>query len=108
MKKNTALLFAFLGLSAVFAVASQKISDDAYRLVRQLVSYKNHEIDMLKTLSVYTLECNNVSDEQFAVKKCSQRMEAMQGQDRELQVRHDVLGHDIKAHISQHKDEEWL
>jgi hypothetical protein len=108
MKKVTALLLAFLGLFATFALASSKISDDGYRLLRELVTYKNREIDMLKALNQYTLDCNNVPDAQLAAKKCTDRMTELQSQDRELQVKHDVFGHDLQAHLRQHKDEEWL
>jgi hypothetical protein len=54
------------------------------------------------------LDCSNVSDAQFTEKKCSDRLTAMQSEDRDLQVKHDVLGQEIASHIRQHKDEEWL
>jgi hypothetical protein len=109
MRKTKALLLFCLAMAFVtVAYASSKISDDGYRLLRELVSYKNREIDMLKNLNQYTLDCNNVSDAQFAAKKCSDRMAEMQSQDRDLQVKHDVFGHDLQAHLRQHKDEESL
>ena len=106
--KTIALLIVFLGLFTTFAWASSKISDDGYRLVRELVTYKNREIGMLKALNQYTLDCNNAPDAQFAANKCTDRMTELQSQDRDLQVKHDVFGHDLQAHLRQHKDEEWL
>src|ERR1700730_9061488 len=109
MNKMRVLLFlASMGAIVCIAAASSKISDDAYRLVRQLVSYKNREIDELHSLNQYMLDCQGVSDAQFAEKKCSERLSAMQGEDRDLQVKHDVLGQEIATHIRQHKEEEWL
>ena len=108
MKKRLALLLTLVCFLSVLTFASEKISDDGYRLLRQLFGYKNAEIEALKTLSQYTLDCNNVSDQQFKEKKCSDRMDAMQSEDRDLQVKHDVLGHDIAAHLRQHKDDAWL
>jgi hypothetical protein len=72
------------------------------------VRYKNYEIDSLKALNEYTLDCSNLSDEQFTAKKCQNRLAELQSQANELQVKHDVLAHDIRAHLQQHKDEEWL
>jgi hypothetical protein len=92
----------------VCLAASSKISDDSYRLVRQLISYKNREIQDLQSLNQYMLDCQNVSDAQFAAKKCSDRLTAMQSEDRDLQVKHDVLGQEIATHIREHKDEEWI
>jgi hypothetical protein len=91
-----------------FAAAASKISDDSYRLVRQLVSYKNREIDDLKDLNQYMLDCYNVPDGQFTAKKCSDRVTSMQSENNALQVKHDVLGQEISSHVRQHKDEEWL
>jgi hypothetical protein len=108
MKKAKVPLIALLGVSATLAFAASKISDDGYRLVRQLVTYKNREIEALHALNDYTLDCHNVSDEQFGAKNCEKRLGELQNQDRDLQVKHDVLGHEIQAHIRQHKDEEWL
>ena len=107
-KTRATLLLVSLGAVVSIAAASSKISDDAYRLVRQLVSYKNREIEELHSLNQYMLDCQGVSDGQFAEKKCSERLSAMQSEDRDLQVKHDVLGQEIAAHIHQHKDEEWL
>lgn len=106
MKKHMVVL-VLLGVAATLSAAS-RISDEAYRLVRGLVAYKNHEIEALRSLNEYTLDCHNVSDEQFAAKKCSDRLAALQDLDRSVQVKHDVLGHEIAAHIQKHKDEEWL
>jgi hypothetical protein len=102
------LLVTSLGVLVSVAAASSKISDDSYRLVRQLVSYKNREIDELHSLNQYMLDCQGVTDAQFAEKKCSERLTAMQGEDRDLQVKHDVLGQEIATHVRQHKDEAWL
>jgi hypothetical protein len=107
MQKSLLLLVLF-GSAAAIAIASSKISDESYRLVRQLVVYKNQEIAALQALNEYTLDCHNVSEEQFKAKKCSERQSEMEDKARELQVKHDVLGHEIEAHIRQHKDEEWL
>jgi hypothetical protein len=108
MKIKSALALVLVVGSVSFAAASSKISDESYRLLRQLVSYKNREINDLGTLNDYTLDCQNVSDEQLASKKCTERLTAMQSEDRDLQVKHDVLGQEIASHIRQHKDEEWL
>ena len=90
------------------AAASSKISDESYRLVRQLVSYKNLEIENLKDLNQYMLDCHNEPDAQTAAKKCSERLTEMQSNANNLQVKHDVLGQQIASHIKQQKDEEWL
>ena len=104
-------LFLFVGFAiglATLGFASSKISDESYGLVRQLVAYKNGEIEGLRAMNQFALDCYNVSDEQLAAKKCSDRLTAMQDEERALQVKHDVLGHEIAAHIKKHKDEEWL
>ncbi len=101
------LAIVTVGLTSL-AVASSKISDESYQLVRRLVSYKNQEIDNLKDLAQYTLDCGNVSDTEFKTKNCSTRITALQDADRNLQVKHDVLGQEIANHIRQHKDEEWI
>jgi Lhr-like helicase len=106
MKKH--LLGLILLGSALTLSAASKISDEAYRLVRELVTYKNLEIEALRNLNEYTIDCHNVSDEQFAAKKCSDRLAALQDSDRRIQVKHDVLGQEIARHIRQHRDEEWL
>jgi len=107
MKKHLLGLVFLLGGVLTLSAAS-KISDEAYRLVRELVTYKNLEIEALRNLNEYTMDCHNVSDEQFAAKKCSERLAALQDSDRRVQVKHDVVGQEIAAHIRQHKDEEWL
>jgi len=101
------LVIVTVGLTSL-AVASSKISDESYQLVRRLVSYKNQEIDNLKDLAQYTLDCSNVSDAEFKTKSCSTRIAALQEADRNLKVKHDVLGQEIASHIRQHKDEEWI
>jgi formate-dependent nitrite reductase cytochrome c552 subunit len=108
MKIRLIMASAFVVGVVSLAVASSKISDESYRLLRQLVSYKNREINDLHSMSEYLLDCHNVSDEQLAAKKCSERLAAMQSEDRDLQVKHDVLGQEIASHIRQHHDEEWL
>jgi hypothetical protein len=102
------LMLALLATAISIAVASQKISDESYQLLRQLLSYKNREINDLHTMNEYMLDCYNVPDAQLATKKCSERLTAMQGEDRDLQVKHDVLGQEIAAHIRQHKEEAWV
>jgi hypothetical protein len=108
MKIKYALVLALLVGGVSFAAASSKISDDSYRLLRQLVSYKNHEIDNLKDLNQYMLDCYNVTDAQTAEKKCSERLTTMQSTANDLQVKHDVLAQQIASHVKQQKDEEWL
>jgi hypothetical protein len=109
MRKITALLvFCLVAIFVTAAYASSKISDDGYRLLRELVSYKNREIDALKNLNQYTLDCANVPAAEFTEKKCSERMTNMQSEDRDLQVKHDVFGHELQDHLRKHKDEEWL
>jgi hypothetical protein len=93
---------------ASFAAASSKISDESYRLLRQLISYKNREIADLHAINEYLLDCHNAPDAQLAEKKCSERLTLMKSEDRDLQVKHDVLGQEIASHIRQHKDEEWF
>src|ERR1700740_1671531 len=102
MKKTTMLLLVTFGTIVTVAAASSKISGESYRLLRQLVSYKNREINDLHALNDYMLDCRNVSDEQFTAKKCSDRLTSMQSEDRDLQVKHDVLGQEIATHIRQH------
>jgi hypothetical protein len=108
MKKVMVPLIACLAVSATITLAASKISDDGYRLVRQLVTYKNRKIEARHALNDCTLDCHNVSNEQFEAKNCEKRLSDLQSQDLDLQVKHDVLGHEIQAHIRQHKDEEWL
>jgi hypothetical protein len=108
MKTRAVFLLAFAVSFVSLSIASSKISDESYRLLRQLVSYKNREIDDLHELNQYLLDCQNVPNDQLASKKCSDRLTAMQSEDRDLQVKHDVLGREIAARIRQHKDEEWL
>jgi hypothetical protein len=108
MKLRMVLLSASILGCVLLALASSKISDESYQLVRRLVSYKNQEIDNLKDLAQYTLDCSNVSDTEFKTKNCSTRITALQEADRNLQVKHDVLGQEIANHIRQHKDEEWI
>lgn len=106
--KAVFLLVTVVGLASIAVASSSKISDESYRLVRQLISYKNHEIDGLKDLAQYTLDCSNVSDAEFKSKNCSERLSAIQTASNQLQVKHDVLGQEIANHIHQHKDEEWI
>jgi hypothetical protein len=102
-------LLLFIPLAAIVSIAAtSKISDESYRLLRQLVSYKNREIDDLRALNQYELDCQGATDAKLASKKCSDRLSAMQAEDRDLQVKHDVLGQEIAAHIRQQKGEEWL
>jgi len=44
--KTLAMLLAILGIIVSFAAASSKISDESYRLLRQLISYTNREINL--------------------------------------------------------------
>jgi hypothetical protein len=106
--KTLAMLLAILGIIVSFAAASSKISDESDRLLRQLISYTNREINSLHVIVDYMLDCHNVSDEQFESKKCTERMTATQGEHQDLQVKRDVLGQAIASHIRQHKEEEWL
>jgi hypothetical protein len=106
MRIKTALLQVFVAGFVSLAVAASRIIDESYRLARQLFSYKNREIDSLHTLNQYMLDCQNVSNEESVSKKCSGRLTAMQEAANDLQVQHDVLGHEIESHIRQHKDEE--
>jgi hypothetical protein len=106
--KTLAMLLAILGIIVSFAAASSKISDESYRLLRQLISYTNREINSLHVIVDYMLDCHNVSDEQFESKKCTERMTAIQGEHQDLHVKHDVLGQAIASHIRQHEEEEWL
>lgn len=108
MKIKIVLLLAVAMGVVSLAVASSRISDESYGLVRRLVSYKNAEIDHLTVLNQYTLDCASVSEQEFASKKCSDRLTALQNADRDLQVKHDVLGHEIQNHIRQHKEEQWI
>jgi hypothetical protein len=108
MKIKYGLVLALLAGVVSLAAASSKISDDSYRLVRQLVSYKNLEIENLKDLNQYMLDCHNVPDAQTAEKKCSERLTEMQSNANNLQVKHDVLAQQVTSHIQQHKDEGWL
>src|SRR5260370_24032593 len=109
--KKTAKVYALVLLipfACIVSLAATNISDGSYRLLRQLVSYKNREIADLHAMNEYMLDCYNVSEAQLGAKKCSERLTAMQSEDRDLQVKHDVLGQEIAAHIRQHKEEEWL
>jgi len=108
MKIKTVLLVLITLGFVSLAVAASKINDESYRLIRQLVAYKNREIDGLRSLSEYMRDCQNVSNEESASKKCSARLAAMRGAVNDLHVKHDVLGHEIARHIRQHRDEEWL
>lgn len=108
MRIKIVLLALLMAGFVSLAVAASKISDESYRLLRQLVSYKNREIGDLQAMNQYMLECMNASSEEQASKKCSDRLTTMQNEDRDLQVKHDVLGQEIASHIRQHKDEEWL
>jgi hypothetical protein len=106
--KACALLLFFALTVIVSIAASSKISDESYRLLRQLVQYKNREIDGLQSMSNYLLDCQNVSDAELKAKNCSARLTAMQSEVNDLQVKHDVLGQEIASYLRQHKDEEWL
>jgi hypothetical protein len=108
VKKKYWLLPIILIGGVSIAAASSKISDEGYRLVRQLVSYKNLEIDNLKDLNQYMLDCYNVPSEQSATKNCSVRMNQLQNNANALQVKHDVLAQQVASYTQQHKDEEWL
>jgi hypothetical protein len=106
--KKTTLLFVLISLCASFVVASSKISDESFQLIRRLVSYKNQEIAGLESMNEYMLDCQNVSDTQSKEKKCADRLVQMQKDVNDSQVKHDVLGHEIAAYIQKHKDEEWI
>ena len=108
MKIKSWLAITLCVAAVSFAAASSKISDESYRLLRQLVSYKNVEIENLKDLNQYMLDCYNVPDAQTAAKKCSERMTTMQSNANDLQVKHDVLAQQVASHIKQQKDDEWL
>jgi len=90
--KTLAMLLAILGIIVSFAAASSKISDESYRLLRQLISYTNREINSLHVIVDHMLDCQNVSDEQFKSKKCMEHMTAIQGEHQDLQVKHGGLG----------------
>jgi hypothetical protein len=64
------MVLLYLAVVLPFAVAASKISDDAYRLVRELMSYKNHEISYLNSFDQYLEDCANASEQQGTAKKC--------------------------------------
>jgi formate-dependent nitrite reductase cytochrome c552 subunit len=108
MPIKTLLLVVFAAGFVSLAVPSSRISDESYRLLQQLLSYKNREIDDLHSLNQYMVDCEHASDEALASKKCSDRLAAMQNEDREMQVKHDQLAQAIATHMRQHRDEEWF
>jgi len=106
--KKTTMLLVILATFVTFAAASSKISDESYRLLRQLFQYKNHEIDDLSAMSSYLLECQNVSDTDLKAKNCTARLNEMQSEVNQMEIKKGVLAQTIASHIQQHKDEEWL
>jgi hypothetical protein len=64
------MVLLYLAVVLPFAVAASKISDDAYRSVRELMSYKNHEISYLNSFDQYLEDCANASEQQGTAKKC--------------------------------------
>jgi hypothetical protein len=97
-----------LGTLNLAAMAASKIDDETFRLIRQLVSYKNQEIDALKQLVDYTNDCNNVPDSQSQMNRCPGRLTDLQNMTNTLQVKHDVVGQEIKDYLHQHKSEQWI
>jgi hypothetical protein len=106
--KKSALLLVLVGAVVCIAAASSKISDDSYRLVRELFAYKNREIAELNSMTQYMLDCQNAPDEQASAKKCTDRFAVIQSEEHALEVKHDVLADQLAAHIRQHRDEEWI
>jgi hypothetical protein len=49
--KRTTMLLVILATFVTFAAASSKINDETFRLIRQLISYKNQEINGLESMT---------------------------------------------------------
>jgi hypothetical protein len=106
--KRTTMLLVILVTFVTLAAASSKINDETFRLIRQLISYKNQEINGLESMTQYMLDCQNVSDAELKAKNCSARLTELQTAVNASTVKHDVLGQEIASYIRQHKDEDWI